>query len=501
MTSWLLLVGVVLLAYMLPEKHTIMMTIALPLTKTRNPRNLLLLAGLKVLPVLKLSLALYVYCLELLRLGGLTYAFLTPALDDYAANRSKADVFTTCKIYLPWVQTISKLLGIMLKGFWRSMVLSKSLKQVSIFDIILLGTESGAWPLAVGETPTRGLGGACLSLVTHLKANPQFLKDLESFAIRFWIPGKTKDKSGSVKKQERCYRILIDFHPILRGLISVPMYFPGTPYARAVKGRRRISSVIKATLEERKKEKSENPSHDKNDMLEKLLYLDTLSLDEKVSFALDRLISGYETTSKILSLLVHFLSQSPATLKKLKLEHKKIRGMKEDEVSLTLEEVKKMEFTQNVNARGNTVHQYLNRKALTDVRFKDYVIPSGWQVLPVFSAVHLDNSLHANASQFDPRRWEDQEQKSKNFFPFGGGVRYCPGSEAGRIELAVFLHHLVHNFRWKAEHVDQPVAYPYVDFQMGLPLTVESINKTDYAPKMVGYDNIVLLNSWDQSVR
>lgn len=85
-----------------------------------------------------------------------------------------------------------------------------------------------------------------------------------------------------------------------------------------VQGRRRISSIIKATIEERTREKSENPLYGKNDILGKLIHLDALSLDEKVSFALDCLISGYETTSKILSLLVHFLSQSPAALEKLK---------------------------------------------------------------------------------------------------------------------------------------------------------------------------------------
>lgn len=36
----------------------------------------------------------------------------------------------------------------------------------------------------------------------------------------------------------------------------------------------------------------------------------------------------------------------------------------------------------------------------------DYIIPSGWKVLPVISASHLDPSLHANALQFHPWRWE-----------------------------------------------------------------------------------------------
>lgn len=39
-------------------------------------------------------------------------------------------------------------------------------------------------------------------------------------------------------------------------------------------------------------------------------------------------------------------------------------------------------------------------------RLTDYLIPSGWKVLPVFSAVHLDPTLHANAFQFHPWRWE-----------------------------------------------------------------------------------------------
>lgn len=42
----------------------------------------------------------------------------------------------------------------------------------------------------------------------------------------------------------------------------------------------------------------------------------------------------------------------------------------------------------------------------------DYLIPSGWKVLPVFTAVHLDPSLHANALQFHPWRWEVGNQSN-----------------------------------------------------------------------------------------
>lgn len=43
----------------------------------------------------------------------------------------------------------------------------------------------------------------------------------------------------------------------------------------------------------------------------------------------------------------------------------------------------------------------------------DYLIPSGWKVLPVFSAAHLDPSLHASALEFHPWRWEVMKHKIK----------------------------------------------------------------------------------------
>ncbi|KAF8693604.1 hypothetical protein HU200_039011 [Digitaria exilis] len=35
----------------------------------------------------------------------------------------------------------------------------------------------------------------------------------------------------------------------------------------------------------------------------------------------------------------------------------------------------------------------------------------------------------------------------KKFAPFGGGLRLCPGSELGKVEVAFFVHHLVLNYR------------------------------------------------------
>ncbi|CAB4305028.1 unnamed protein product [Prunus armeniaca] len=355
--------------------------------------------------------------------------------------------------------------------------------------------------VAVADTHKR-LRNVAVSLVTITKSKPEFLSDIEATTIS--ILHSWKDKSqvifceearkftfnvivkqvlGLTPDEPQTTRILEDFLTFMRGLISLPLYIPGTPYARAVKARRRISSTVKAIIEERRRQAAETSTtssrRKRSDFLEILMDVDTLSEDEKVSFILDSLLGGYETTSLLISMAVYFLAQSPSALQQLKLEHQNIRRGKQKEEYLNWEDYKKMEFTQNVineALRCGNVVKFVHRKALKDVKFRDYLIPSGWKVLPVFSAAHLDPSLHATALEFHPWRWEkiqSQDQTCKRFTPFGGGSRCCPGSELGKLEAAIFLHHLVQNFRWRTEDDDQPIAFPYVEFQRGLPLHLE----------------------------
>ncbi|XP_062009217.1 cytochrome P450 724B1-like [Rosa rugosa] len=357
--------------------------------------------------------------------------------------------------------------------------------------------------VAVGDTHKR-LRNVAVSLVTITKSKPEFLHDIENTAVRVLRSWKDKPQVIFCKEARKftfnvivkqvlglspdeCQttQILEDFLTFMKGLISLPLYIPGTPYARAVKARIRISSTVKSIIEERRRRRtrrnedgiSTNKSSTSNsDFLEILLDVDTLSEDEKVSFVLDSLLGGYETTSLLMAMVVYFLAQSPSALQQLKVEHQNIRRVKKKDEYLNWEDYNKMEFTQNVineAMRCGNIVKFVHRKALKDVKFRDYKIPSGWKVLPVISASHLDPSLHANALDFHPWRWESEDQMCKRFTPFGGGSRCCPGSELGRLEVAFFIHHLVQNFRWRTEDDEQPIAYPYVEFKRGLPLYLE----------------------------
>ncbi|KAJ6678610.1 hypothetical protein OIU85_009115 [Salix viminalis] len=50
---------------------------------------------------------------------------------------------------------------------------------------------------------------------------------------------------------------------------------------------------------------------------------------------------------------------------------------------------------------------------------------------------------------------------------------FAQGSELAKLEMAVFIHHLVLNFHWELADSDQAFAFPFVDFPKGLPIRVK----------------------------
>ena len=80
--------------------------------------------------------------------------------------------------------------------------------------------------------------------------------------------------------------------------------------------RERISSTVKGIIEERSA-----GSCNKGDFLDVLLSTNDLSDEEKVSFVLDSLLGGYETTSLLISMVVYFLGQSAEDLDLVKVIH------------------------------------------------------------------------------------------------------------------------------------------------------------------------------------
>ncbi|EEF33222.1 cytochrome P450, putative [Ricinus communis] len=253
----------------------------------------------------------------------------------------------------------------------------------------------------------------------------------------------------STTKMRKYYADFLD------GLISFPLYIPGTAYWKCLQGRKEAMEIIKSTLEERRTA----PKKEKKDFLDVMLEetdKDGSFLTEKT--ALDFLFmlpfAFFESTSSVMVLALQLLSENPEALEELTKEHEAILSNREkNDSKLTWEEYRSMTFTHlviNETTRLVNIVPRVFRKAVNDVQIKGYTIPAGWMVMVCPTTVHLNPVKYNDPLAFNPWRWQGEELNagSKNFMAFGGGVRLCAGADFVKLQMAIFLHYLVTKYRW-----------------------------------------------------
>nr|XP_028957663.1 cytochrome P450 90A1-like isoform X2 [Malus domestica] len=273
---------------------------------------------------------------------------------------------------------------------------------------------------------------------------------------------------------------------LIEGFFSVPLPLFSTTYRRAITARTKVAEALTLIVRQRREESEAGQI--KEDMLGALLSGDTaLSDEEIVDFLLALLVAGYETTSTIMTLAVKFLTETPLAHAQLKEEHEQIRANKKSSETLEWSDYKSMPFTQcvvNETLRVANIISGIFRRAMTDVHIKGYTIPKGWKVFASFRAVHLDQDHFKDARTFNPWRWQSNSGPATSpanvFTPFGGGPRLCPGYELARVEISVFLHHLVTRFSWVPDEEDKLVFFPTTRTQKRYPINVQRRNNVSY---------------------
>ncbi|OAY70011.1 Cytochrome P450 90B1 [Ananas comosus] len=326
-----------------------------------------------------------------------------------------------------------------------------------------IGAILGKWSMLVlvGEMH-REMRTIAVNFMSSSRLRALLLPEVEHHALLVlgtWMEGSPFSAQEEVKK--------FTFNLMAKSIMSMD---PGEAeteklrreYLTFMKGvsRTTILSAIERKMEERtKKTTGENFEgvKDDDDLLGWALKQSNLSKEQILDLLLSMLFAGHETSSVALALAIFFLEGCPEAVRKLREEHFEIAEAKKKrgECRLSWEDYRQMEFTQW------------------------YDIPCGWKILPVFDAVHLDSTMHEDPQKFNPWRWQSSSSSgaatANSFMPYGGGPRLCAGSELAKLEIAIFLHHLVLNFRWELAEPDQALALPFVDFQKGLPIKVHKV--------------------------
>ncbi|XP_074321804.1 cytochrome P450 87A3-like isoform X1 [Silene latifolia] len=290
----------------------------------------------------------------------------------------------------------------------------------------------------------------------------------------------TAKKLISYDEENSSENLRDSFVAFIKGLISFPLNIPGTAYHNCLQGRKRAMTMLKNMLQERRM----MPSKHKRDFFD--FVLEDLSKEGTLlteGIALDLmfvlLFASFETTSLALTLAMKFLTDYSLVLKTLTVEHEEILRRRDNKDSpLAWNEYKSMTYTFqfiNETVRLANIVPGIFRKAMKDFDYKGmhqnagYTIPAGWGVMVCPPAVHLNPGRYENPLEFNPSRWQGGEINgaSKHFMAFGGGMRFCVGTDFTKVQMAVFLHCLVTKYRWQPIKGGNIVRTPGLQFPQG----------------------------------
>ncbi|XP_003513638.1 cytochrome P450 2C28 [Cricetulus griseus] len=168
----------------------------------------------------------------------------------------------------------------------------------------------------------------------------------------------------------------------------------------------------------------------------------------------DVFVAGSETTSTTLRYgLLLLMKHTEVTAKVQKeIDHEIGRNR-----SPCMQDRTRMPYT---DAMVHEVQRYVNlipnnvpHAATCNVKFRNYVIPKGTDLITSLTSVLHDDKEFPNPKIFDPAHFLDENgnfKKSDYFMPFSTGKRMCVGEALARMELFLFLTTILQNFDLKS---------------------------------------------------
>ncbi|KAA0053062.1 beta-amyrin 11-oxidase-like isoform X1 [Cucumis melo var. makuwa] len=294
--------------------------------------------------------------------------------------------------------------------------------------------------------------------------------------------GSTPIKSTSIREMENLNE------DIALAFFTLPINFPGFPFHKALmertkiisntnatKSRKRLNEILQSILDEKrmvKKSKGENwKAKDMMDLLMEVRDEDGEGFDDETitEMIFSMLFGGQETSAFTTMWAVLFLTDNPHIFQKAKEEQEDIvRRRASTQKGVSLSEIKQMKYLSQVideTLRLGSIAFATFREATTDVEINGKIIPKGWKVILWLRELYMDEKLHPSPQQFNPSRWDNFTGSSGAFTPFGLGVRMCPGRDLARIEISIFLHYFVLNYKVERLNAEcelnyLPIAYP-----------------------------------------
>jgi len=235
--------------------------------------------------------------------------------------------------------------------------------------------------------------------------------------------------------------LVTDFETWGRGLFSLPLALPGSPYARALQARRRLLERLAVVLERAQKAAAAGTPLAAGGLDLLAGGLDEVGLpladDDVVEQLLLLLFAGYETTASSLSCLLLTLLQHPAEL----------AWLQEELATLPWPPPPGEELTAYDPARAPRLDAVVKevmrltppvggffRRTREPIGLAGVAVPADRVLQLSIAATHRHGAASEDLEVFRPRRHLDGGTTA-SLLPFGGGERVCLGKALAELEI------------------------------------------------------------------
>ncbi len=224
-------------------------------------------------------------------------------------------------------------------------------------------------------------------------------------------------------------------------LNMVPHMVPLPRHFRFRSARRELERIVQDIVRQRGESGAAG-----DDMLSRLLADYAKEPDEAVRRRRLRdelitiLLAGHETTAATLSFAWYEMSQHPEVGEKMRAEAFEVLG----DGPPAYEDLRRLTYTTQVIQETMRLHPpvwILPRRSLEPDNVEGYDIPAGADVLICPYTLHRHPDFWDEPEKFDPDRFGADHAATRHpyaYIPFGGGPRFCIGSNLGMME-AVFV--------------------------------------------------------------